>query len=248
MFEFSGGLWAQTQKLSSPTPANWSAYGLSLGLDDTLLAIGAQGEGPQQQGQMHVYRLTPTGWLLQSTIPSVATENTPGFFVRGLEGDLILAGSSHFDGAFENQGALLAYSASNQGCPTLLGSPSALSLAQGGTQHLFLDGGPVQSFSPYVLLGTLSGTFPGQSVDGLNLPLNPDAYFLASLGGKAPLQSGAGLLDATGRAKAELKLPAGLPTALAGMTIHHAFLTIQFSGPIPFVGFTSAAEPVVLAP
>lgn len=248
LFQRSGGQWSQVQKLISPTPANWSGYGLSLAMDGALLAVGAQAEGPEAQGQIHLYRQTPAGWLLQSTVPALAIGEGGAFGVHDLDGDLVLAGSPYLDGQFVDQGGVITFSAANQGCPSLFAAPTALSLAGGGTQAFALNAGPGQAFAPYLLLGSLTGTFPGQAVDGQILPLNPDAYFFATLAGNAPLVGSVGLLDATGRAYASLVLPSGAPAILAGLTAHHAFLTIRFNGTIPSVGFTSAGAALLLVP
>jgi hypothetical protein len=248
LFQHLAGQWSEVQKLVSPTPVNWSGYGLSLALDGALLAVGAQQEGPQAQGQMHLYRQTPTGWVLQSTISALAAGEGGAFSVHGLQGDLVLAGSAFMDGQFMDQGGLVTYSAGNQGCPSLIGIPSAISLAGGGTQTFELNAGPTKAFAPYLLLGSLNGTSPGQPIDGQILPLNADSYFLATLTGNAPLVGAAGLLDAVGRAYASLVLPSGAPAILAGQTAHHAFLTIQFNGAIPSVGFTSVGASLLLAP
>lgn len=114
----------------------------------------------------------------------------------------------------------------------LVACPPELSLAAGGTQQHFLDASPAQAGKPYLLLGSASGTAPGIIVDGLLLPLNPDAYFLFTLQapGSPPLSGSLGTLDAAGRATAAVVVPAGTSAALAGIDLVHAFVVLDVQG------------------
>ena len=118
----------------------------------------------------------------------------------------------------------------NQTIPNPLAFDNAtISLADGGSQTLLLDAGPAQANDIFLLLGSTSGTTPGLSIDGVLLPLVPDAYTSLVLGnpGFAAYSATSGLLSAQGRTSQTFSLPPGLPAGLAGTTLHHAYLVFD---------------------
>jgi glucose/arabinose dehydrogenase len=132
--------------------------------------------------------------------------------------------------------------------PPLTALWQALSISQGGTQYMELNAGAGYAGALYFVLGSASGTAPGLTVDGFNLPLNFDAYFSLSLTGanSPPFTNTLGLLGPTGRASAKVKVPAGvLSPAAVGITFHHAFATLS---PFGNVSSTSNAVPLTLVP
>ena len=104
--------------------------------------------------------------------------------------------------------------------PRLIASPRTMSLASGGTYSLSVQGGAVQANRPYVVLGSLSGTSPGVQYAGHFLPLNPDAYTTWTLSQLA------GVLSPTGQATQPIQVPPGLPSALIGLRVVHAYLLL----------------------
>jgi hypothetical protein len=131
--------------------------------------------------------------------------------------------------------------------PALVVEPVQLSLTSGGKQNLLLDAGPAYSGSPYLVLGSSTGTAPGVAVDAVQLPLNVDSYFLLTFTqpNQPPFDDTFGILDLDGRGKASLIVPPGLPVALLGTTLHHAYVTI---GPSGVVEFASNAGPLQFLP
>ncbi len=106
--------------------------------------------------------------------------------------------------------------------------PSRLSLAKGGKQLFHLAAGPAQAGKFYWLLGSMSGVLPGLWLGPHFLPLNPDAYFLHLLAAPNSLIPGSlGLLDKNGRAEIAWTLPPGLPAALSGKVLDHAYLVLD---------------------
>jgi hypothetical protein len=82
-------------------------------------------------------------------------------------------------------------------------------------------------------------------VDGFPFPLNIDAYYVfLVLHPNTLVYPSLGILDASGRATAEIALPP-LDPGLIGVTLHHAFLTFDFSAG-PVVDFASNAAPLRL--
>lgn len=132
--------------------------------------------------------------------------------------------------------------------PTLLADLDELSASAGGTQTLELRAGTARAGDLYLLAGSLSGTSPGLTFDGLNLPLNPDAYFLFSLqvAGQPPYANSVGFLDATGAATASFTLPPSSAASLAGLQLHHAYGTLDPATGL--VSLTSNAVPLDFLP
>jgi len=126
--------------------------------------------------------------------------------------------------------------------------PCEVSLSAGGDQDLRLRAGPSGALAIYRILGSASGTTPSIDLgDGLFLPLAVDAYFgltvsspLAGAFGNFP-----GILNAQGEASAFLSVPAGADPSLAGLVLHHAFVTATPQGVLTS---TSNPAPVTLVP
>lgn len=95
-----------------------------------------------------------------------------------------------------------------------------------------------------LLLGTTSGTSPGIPISPVVLPLNLSSYLLATVYDPqgSPLEGSFDILDLHGTATATFTLsPSGTTPALAGTTVHHAFLVFSATG-----GVELASNPVAL--
>ncbi len=106
-----------------------------------------------------------------------------------------------------------------------------LSTANGGRQDMNLDAGPTYGGRTYLLVGTASWTRPGFQYGSVLVPLNPDPYFLFTVGspGAGFITPQLGTLDASGRATAQFVLPSGMSPNLIGLTLNHAFVVLQGS-------------------
>ncbi|MFT6715362.1 MAG: hypothetical protein ACJAVJ_002655, partial [Planctomycetota bacterium] len=104
----------------------------------------------------------------------------------------------------------------------------------------------------YLLLGSLSGTTPGMPVGPYVVPLNADFYLSRTFVSPNPayLTNSTGVMtptpDGGGTATASLTLPLGLSPALAGQTVHHAFVYVETQ--TGNVNFVSNAVPLKLLP
>ena len=132
-------------------------------------------------------------------------------------------------------------------CESLLADVPSISVLFGGTQTLTLQAGAEHAALGFFMLGSLSGTSPGLSVDGVHVPLNIDAYGLSLLAspGAGVLSPIAGVLDEAGTATATVTLPPGSPWQLLVTKADHAYIVIDYDGIIPFVTF--ASEPAHLS-
>jgi photosystem II stability/assembly factor-like uncharacterized protein len=117
---------------------------------------------------------------------------------------------------------------------SLVAVPNALSVAAGGQQTFTMRPGSEHGGELFVLMGTFSGTSPGfvDPNSGLTVPIVYDAYtnlLLTSWGGGivTPLF---GLVGSDGYAESRFRLPAGTDPSFAGLTVHHAFFTLDIFG------------------
>jgi hypothetical protein len=93
----------------------------------------------------------------------------------------------------------------------------------------------------YVLVGTMSGIYPGTTLPktGLVIPVNRDwltDYILKNANGNV-FQNFRGTFDGQGKAAATLHIPGGAASLYVGLTMHFAFTTAKdydfVSNPIP---------------
>jgi hypothetical protein len=93
-----------------------------------------------------------------------------------------------------------------------------LSVSAGGSVPFTLNVGASQAGTPFVLLGSTSGTQPGTSFSGVNVPLNADRLFNLMLFAQPPLLVGSpGVLDADGRASVTFSPTPDLLLTLSGL-------------------------------
>ena len=121
------------------------------------------------------------------------------------------------------------------GGPTVRGAAQTVSEAAGvaGTSY---------AGDTYLLLGSATGTTPGFTIFGVDVPLNPDLYLsiTAGLAGSAVLPTWLGTLDANGKASASYALP--VEPTLVGLVLHHAYLVVD--GASGLITFASNAVPL----
>ena len=117
-----------------------------------------------------------------------------------------------------------------------------ISAATGGVANFTLNPGPLYQFVNYMLLGSISGTAPGFTLDGVEVPLNFDAFttFTIVFANTPALQGFRGALDATGTATARIDTGGPVDPSLIG-------LQMDFSG-LVFTGsnFLWASNPTHL--
>ena len=89
------------------------------------------------------------------------------------------------------------------------GEAGSLSAGSGGTVQFDVIAGSPRAGEFYFLLGSASGTSPGFTWNGINVPLNLDGYSLNVAGsiGTGLFANWVGALDSRGRASASLTLP-----------------------------------------
>jgi hypothetical protein len=112
-----------------------------------------------------------------------------------------------------------------------------LAIDAGGVLTLSLDAGPAFGGQFYLVGGSATGTAPGTSLDGVDIPLIQDWYTFYTLAGAPELIQFVGLLDAQGRAQAEIDLSGGGSEILLLLQLYYAFVVID-----PLAGGSGVVE------
>jgi hypothetical protein len=230
VFELVNGEWIESAKLAPDLGASSYGLGRSVAFSSGRLLASALGHGAN--GAVLQFARAGTTWVLEAVIepedaPAVPA---PDWFGGDLaaSGDLVAIGADWNDQRASDAGAVYVRSATNRLCATL-SSPRETSW---GRQRLEIDRGPDHAGHSYWLAGSMSGTSPGVRFRGLRIPLNVDTYFRSLIG--APNQGwitdNLGLLDGSGRATVELRVPPESYAALVGLTFHHAFAEMGPTG------------------
>ncbi|MBM3975613.1 MAG: hypothetical protein FJ299_01330 [Planctomycetes bacterium] len=114
--------------------------------------------------------------------------------------------------------------------------PNPISLTTGGMHVLPIVAPAELAGHEYLVIGSVSGTRPGLDLGGVHLPLNLDAYTLATLSNPDDglIRAGRGQLDQLGEALAAFQVPPGLPANLVGLQVHHCAV-VHSQGQIEYV-------------
>ncbi len=131
--------------------------------------------------------------------------------------------------------------------PDLVGTPSQISAAAGGVHTLALDAGAANGGNIYLVLGSVSGTAPGFTLDTFLVPLNIDFYTIISLNtpNVPPLGSTLGTLDPSGQAQATVTVPPNTLN-LVGVTLNHAYVVLKLEPTLLSVTYVSSAVALAL--
>lgn len=247
-YEWNGSAWVPDQSLPGFAGAGNDDFGIAIELDGDLLLVGSSAP----DGGAYLYVREAGVWVPWAHLDPLGTQGVPqnpsgfGMAVAMADGRAVAAHPLYDHPGFD-RGAAVAFEIPMPGGPSLIGDAREASLSLGGTQELGLFAGSSHAGELHFLLGSSSGTAPGLPLGGLVLPLNPDPYFSLTLAmpGVPPVVHSFAALDAAGASWARFELPPGTSPALAGVTVHHAFLAIDG---VPSVTFTSNAEDVLLVP
>jgi len=203
--------------------------------------------------------LTPPGGILGVESNSIWLRNGMVAWIEGGVGMRVFDGSQtitlpyslphHRCGEFLDRGWVV-YNSGAGGSVTLRESPltweqDVIDASAGGTITFGLHGGAGNAGRPYLLLASISGTFPGTSLGAVTLPLNADAVFFASLSlANTPLLSGTlGSLNGAGEATASFNPTPGLLSGVAG-----AYLSFAYGLYAPTLNYVSNPARVKIVP
>jgi hypothetical protein len=189
---------------------------VALGEDGESALIGAPWNSDVTVYAGVVYVLDHAGaeWTVTSELRP-AQSVVGGYFGSelALEGDLAVVVGA---------GQVATFSVDESRCRTLMAQPASISLASGGRHVLRLNPGREHAGRTFLCAGSMSGFEPGFRVRGARIPLVRDPYFafVAS--------RGFGVLgDGPPQAEVVIDVPAGTSQALAGLTLHHAYVVLE---------------------
>lgn len=112
-----------------------------------------------------------------------------------------------------------------------------ISASTGGTSNLILDKNPVFANKDYIIISSVSGSYPGFYLTGQWIPLNLDAwtYIAFSLINTPIMDKFMGVLDVNGDATATFVFPLPEPTA-AGLPMYFNYMLLSGPGKTPVLG------------
>lgn len=209
------------------------AFENSFTLSGSAASVGPTGGGSAPSGGFGSIQVMPNG-NGSVALNSFGEPPANGWLADtdGIE-DLVLFAQINSN-AFANFGLLLR----DRG--PLHTPTEALSVSDGGSQILNLDAGSSTAGLVYFILGSVSGVDAGIPLGNLTLPLNFDGYTVITLGTSGPLlNSNFGTLDLLGSATASFKLVPGSAPSLAGLSVYHAAMLLNFSSLDPVVDVTN---------
>ena len=235
LFELQpGGAWLETAKMHTADPAGWTLGGsrVKLQADRAILSSSVDAYVFDRDAQgLWSEQIALEGSL--SIFSALATFDESDFAL-GLP----------YDSTSAPQSGVVRFGELGE----LYHNGPEVSLATGGAQALYLRAGAPNAGKTYLLLGSLSGTFPGVTLAGappVHLALNPDFYTsaLISSGGLGIVSPITATLDSAGAADASVSVPP-LGPGLVGLVAHHAFVIVESST----ITFASNAVPLRLLP
>ena len=181
--------------------------------------------------------------------PAFASQQFPSLYGHSLAplGDVTgdgladFAVGSRFDGPVLETLKVGSISVVSPADLMLRSTPPLVGMSGGSSQSYAIEFGAEQAGQLYLLLGSFRGIEPQIALDGIDLPLYPDAYTLLSLNGGGIAAPFAGLLNGEGAASAQAavpSLPPSLALSLSGRTLWHAALAVgdyvtAISNPVP---------------
>ncbi len=228
VFRQVGSTWVQDAKLVPPDGAAGDGFGRAVSIAGGNALVGAwfDDDGASNAGSAYLYRRNGATWSLQTRL--VASDGAANDLLGAavsVDGGTAILGAYASDPSGTSSGAAYVYELPEP----LVADVGLLSLATGGVQTMTLGAGAANAGAVHVLLGSLSGTQPGFPLDGFTLPLNIDAYTLATLTtpNAPPLAGSVGVLDATGAATATFTLPPLSPPLWSGLRVSHAYVVLR---------------------
>ena len=228
VFAYDGAAWSHSETLTPNEITAESTFGEAVALEGNLIAIGAPGDD-QDYGSVTVFRQGLDTWIEEAQFtPEVTDPLAEGNFGRYVS---VYGGLVHSNFGLEDSPILLGYSGSVTVWAPLSSAtrsdPQSELVSSGDGSGLAFQIGPAYAGSPYVVLGSVSGTWPGAELEDVHVQLQPDVYTTLTQGGVSLLAGGVGTFDATGKATATYQLPPSTLLALQGLTVAHAIVVFD---------------------
>jgi|GEM_PF-1425965 len=241
VYERVAGTWTLVDTIDAAPEVSEARVGASVALDGTTALLGGPGDGVFEGRGVLFLESVNGGWReLADVEPDERSGVVPdeyGLCVE-MDADGLVIGAPAFSDQGLATGAAFAF---RRGM--LMHGHSRLGVGGGAQQDFLMLAGPENAVKFHWIVGSATGTSPGVVIaPTVVVPLVPDAYGASTVfnAGLPPIVGSIGLLDADGVSARSFVVPVGLSPALAGLTLHHAFLVYD-----PFTLFIEASSNAV---
>lgn len=201
-------------------------FGISISIDNGIVAIGAHQDGDNGwvSGSAYLWDASSGTQIAKFLASDGAAFDYFGSSIAIDNGVVAVGAIGDEDNGADSGSVYLGMVIGGGG--DLLIDTSVLSAAQGGTVNFTLDAGTANGNRNYLLLGSVTGTSPGTPLPGglVTIPLNRDwftDYILARLN-TSVFSNFLGTLGAAGGAMSALNAPP-LHSNWIGKTLHFAY-------------------------
>ena len=218
-------------------PAPGEDAGTSVLVDGDVAYVGRPDRASfEQEGSGAVDRFVRVAlpgpsatWVHESRLDAPSDALTPGFgsALAVSSGALFVGAADEQDlpgGAGFQHGAVYVHDLAKVLVP-YAACPGSLSLQTGDTVDVRLR--TTVPGAPCVTLVGVSGAAPGFVLDGVTIPVTPDAVTTAGINGALPFDGVLALADGIGEHRARLTLPPGTAPGAAGLTLTFASLVFD---------------------
>ncbi len=237
VFERSGGSWIEVQKIPG-TSGRDGLFGFSLDLDGDLLAVGGPDEAlsTAKEPYAEVFERRASGFEVVGAMDYEGSTYLQRFgYSVALWNGAVLVGEP---GASPS-GAVKLYALSDRG--VMVATPDPVSLSNDDEQHFYAASCSIPG-TPYLVVGSVTGTAPGVVVGGVPIPLVLDGYSLVTLTQPGlTLDQGFGAYDNDGKAYPSFHLPPVTDPTMIGAMVHHAAVTLSGSGALDYASLPVTA-------
>jgi hypothetical protein len=227
-FRRVAGSWVHEATLTPPP--NWTGFGFDLELDGVNLLV-SMAQWDAGLGALEVryqlYQRLADQWFLRTEFSE--PENPIANFNAEVDGQVVVTTSELYGTPGNPPGSAWVWSIPANNCPGQIIEPESISLSAGGVVDLVSSFAPLAAGELCFVIGSLSGTSPGLTLNGVTIPLVVDAYTVLTLelANQGPFSETFGLLDSLGGRLSRLVVPPGTAPALAGQQLHHVSLGID---------------------
>jgi hypothetical protein len=112
-----------------------------------------------------------------------------------------------------------------------------ISCSTGGLCNFTLDAGPTFPNQSYVIFSGVTGSYPGFTLNDIDVPLNLDVWTFTAFGliNTPIMMNFMAALDGSGQGSATFFAPGSLPPEAVGLPMYFAYILLQSPGGTPAV-------------
>ncbi|WP_419191858.1 hypothetical protein [Engelhardtia mirabilis] len=241
--------WSLAQSIApaAATLASTVAFGSSVAMTDDALVVGYLEQCCQGDAAgVAFWERNGAIWTETKQIfaPEGGSDDKSFGFDVAITDELIVVGAPEDSDPLYRYGSAVIFDRTRTDC--LYASPVNVPVGQGATVSLRSYSEPANAGDLVMVLGSATSSLSTISIDGVALPLTLDAYtVLTAVQAGSPTFSGTvATFNGAGQSQAFIAVPAGLPTALVGVSLYHAYARVALDGPVPVL--VAASNPIAV--